>query len=196
MSMEIERAKYEKVWQSDDYRKFSPGLKVIKQFDLIKAFKDFGIESILDVGCGSGKALKAFLDAGFDAHGFDIADNCLDPDLVESCHLTTGCVWTDGDLPAGFDLIFCTDVCEHLPPEHVIDSLRCMKEASGKYVFLSIALFADSFGHKLLGEPLHLSHHDSAWWLRTIEQVGLKTTMVKIETRNSTEELWLHCLCH
>lgn len=195
-----ERVKYERVWKNPDYRRFSPGLKAIAKFDLLSLFNRLNVRSILDVGCGSGKAMQEMKNSiyKFTVDGFDIAHNCLDEHIARTCRLYTGCVWTLHDLPTGYDLLFCTDVMEHIPPDKVRDTLECLCYATARYVFLGIALFPDSFGPKLIGEPLHLSVHDSDWWLKEIKDSGLLVRYHSVDcdpVGPVKNERWFYCLC-
>ncbi|OYV02542.1 MAG: hypothetical protein CFE26_21985, partial [Verrucomicrobiales bacterium VVV1] len=73
---DLERAKYEQMRQHADYRKFSPGLHALDKFGLAQQFRDLGVRTILDAGCGSGKFMQAVLErhaAEFTIRGFDIA---------------------------------------------------------------------------------------------------------------------------
>jgi hypothetical protein len=57
-----EQAKYETMWQHDDYRTFSPGLFALERLDLAGSFRQHGVRSILDAGCGSGKFMRSILE--------------------------------------------------------------------------------------------------------------------------------------
>jgi len=196
MSIEIERAKYEKVWECEDYRKFSPGLRAIKDFKLLDIIKKDRIKSVLDVGCGSGKAMQYLLTQmpELKVHGFDIAKNCLDDFFSGSDCLTTGCLWSD-PLPEGYDLHISADVFEHLPEEYVELSLANILKSAKVSAFFCIALFKDRFGPQLLGEPLHLSIFSSEEWLRRIEGSGWQVSKHSTLTSSTGTPLWLYCYC-
>lgn len=193
---EQEKAKYEQVWKSDDYRKFSPGLKAIQDFGILGYIKQDRITSVLDVGCGSGKAMRFLMEKmpGLKVHGFDIAENCLDDFFTGADALTTGCLWSD-PLPEGYELICFTDVAEHLPPEHVEASLKNIYDSSKVAAFFCIALFKDHFGMKLLGEPLHLSLFSSEEWLKRIKESGWSCTSHTVVSGQNGSPMWLYALC-
>ena len=196
MSIEIERAKYEKVWECDDYRKFSPGLRAIKDFKLLDIIKKDRIKSVLDVGCGSGKAMQYLLTQmpELKVHGFDIASNCLDDFFSGSDCLTTGCLWSD-PLPEGYDTITACDIFEHLPEEHVEASLKNIYDSCKVSAFFCIALFPDKFGALLLGEPLHLSLFPFEAWLKKIDNAGFDYVRWHVVEAADKKPMWLYAYC-
>lgn len=193
---EQEKAKYEQVWKSDDYRRFSPGLKAIQDFRLLDYIRRDRITSVLDVGCGSGKAMRYLMEKmpSLKVHGFDIADNCLDDWFKDSDVLTTGCLWSD-PLPEGYELLISTDVFEHIPVEHVEASLKNIYDSSKYAAFFCIALFPDNFGPLLLGEPLHLSLFPAEEWLERIHASGWKDSRNVVIKARDGRPMWLYAYC-
>ena len=197
---ERERAKYEQMWQHDDYRKFSPGLHALERLGLAKEFRALGVRTILDAGCGSGKFMQRILEqhgAEFTIRGFDIAGNCLDPWFAgrEAELLTTGCLWDEDSLPAPNDAVVCTDVMEHIPTDKVPAVLRNLCAASTKCVFLGIALFPDAFGPKVLGAPLHLTVKPVEWWREQADAAGLEMLSGAVQRTPDQTPMWLYLLC-
>jgi hypothetical protein len=196
-STAAEKAKYEQMWQHDDYRKFSPGLHALEKLDLAKQFQKLGVRSILDAGCGSGKFMRRILEehAGtFTIRGFDIADNCLDPWFGDRFRglLTTGCLWEPGSLPAPNDAVVCTDVMEHIPTDKVPAVLRNLCSAATRVVFFGIALFPDAFGPKVIGAPLHLTVESPDWWTRQITSAGMQVVSAAVLKNSAQEPMWLY----
>lgn len=152
---DTERAKYERVWTHDDYRRVSPGEKGV----------DFAIEQmgwqkgqhILDLGCGTGRATFKLVEAGMRAIGVDTADNAPTPGVgihfIQHCLTSPMGAFTPA--PDGF----CTDVMEHIPPHLVETVLRNIADAC-QSVFFGIAHFPDSWH----GETLHLTVRPPEWW--------------------------------
>lgn len=196
VTAEQEKAKYEQVWKSDDYRKFSPGLKAIQDFNVLGYIKADRITSVLDVGCGSGKAMRFLMEKmpRLRVHGFDIADNCLDDWFRGSDSLTTGCLWSD-PLPEGYELHVVCDIFEHIPMEHVDACLANIYQSAKVAAFFGIALFEDSFGPLLLGTPLHLSLLSSEDWLTRIQKSGWNVVKSAVATNSSGKPMWLYCYC-
>ncbi|MFT3829189.1 MAG: class I SAM-dependent methyltransferase [Opitutaceae bacterium] len=194
-----EKAKYERMWQHDDYRTFSPGLHALEHLDLVGCFRKLGVRSILDAGCGSGKFMRRILEqhaAEFNIRGFDIAANCLDPWFAgrETELLTTGCLWDPAGLPGPSDAVVCTDVMEHIPTDKVPAVLANLRAAATKAVFLGIALFPDGFGPKVLGRPLHLTVQTPEWWRAQAAAAGLTAVSVVVQKHQSGQPMWLFLL--
>ncbi len=66
-----ERRKYEECWAHDDYRKYSPGESVLPIFKSIARRRG----TLVDIGCGTGRAGQHLADAGFDVTLLDFARN-------------------------------------------------------------------------------------------------------------------------
>ncbi len=190
-----EREKYEIVWQHDEYRKFSPGERAGRRFDITRMLKKGGVKTVLDAGCGSGKLLRQLMEDGsFDVHGFDIASNCLDPffDQIKDSILTIGSLWNKEDFSKPYDAIICTDVLEHIPPEHVSQVLENLNNCTRRLCYLAIALFPDGFGEVILKKPLHLTVRPASWWLGELQKAGFSRIHHLVETNQEGEEIWLH----
>lgn len=196
---DVERRKYEKVWQCDDYRTFSPGLRGAGVVNLIDFFRNQSVTSILDAGCGSGKLMQKLITEypqEFDVHGFDISANCLDPffDGIRDEVLTVGCLWKLADYGRAYDGVICTDVMEHIPTERVSQTLRNLRMCTKKAGYLGIALFPDDYGKRILGEPLHLTVKEAEWWIAEIQQAGFQVSQHGVETTQHGQPMWLHTL--
>ncbi len=165
---EIEACKYRKAWGTEkrEYASYSPGLDHSGSNNFLDFFQENGVKTILDAGIGSGKLSKKMLDLGFDCHGLDIADNCLDPDMayLKDKILTVGPLWDVSLFESGsFDAVVCTDVMEHIQESYINRIIGNFSIWTKKYVFLQIALLPDNFG-QLIGESLHLTVKPKGWW--------------------------------
>lgn len=194
-----EKAKYERMWQHDDYRTFSPGLHALERLELVGAFRKLKVRTILDAGCGSGKFMRRILEqhaAEFSIRGFDIAANCLDPWFAgrEADLLTLGCLWDPSGLPGPNDAVVCTDVLEHIPTDKVPAVLANLRAAATRAVFLGIALFPDGFGPKVLGRPLHLTIQPFDWWRAQVTAAGLEPLSIVVQNHQSGQPMWLYLL--
>ena len=194
-----ERRKYEQVWESEEYRRFSPGLRGAELVKLIDFLRAQRVRTILDAGCGSGQLMRQLItDYGreFDVRGFDISANCLDSwfDDIRDDVLTVGCLWNLADYGRVYDGIICTDVMEHIPTDRVpqtLDNLRKCTRTAGYY---GIALFPDGYGQKLLGEPLHLTVKEPNWWCSELQRAGYAVVRSLVESAPDGKLLWLHAL--
>jgi 2-polyprenyl-3-methyl-5-hydroxy-6-metoxy-1,4-benzoquinol methylase len=108
----------------------------------------FKAESILDYGCGKGTLARAV--------GREVTE--YDPAVPGKDRL---------DPEATFDLVVCTDVLEHVEPEHLYDVLYDIKRRARKAVFFAIATRP---AKKTLpdGRNAHLIIRDAMEWLVTI----------------------------
>lgn len=159
-----EQEKYRRMWtEVPDYRRTSPGEALVPTF-LHTADWAPG-DSLMDVGCGTGRAGLVLSRAGFLVFLFDITSEARDPE-VSRLPFIEGCLW-DG-LGLRRDWIYCCDVLEHIPPEHVDKSLDAIKECARLGAFLQIALFKDGYG-AWIGDTLHLTVERPEWWKQKIE---------------------------
>ena len=156
-----ERAKYEQVWEAPEYRRYSPGEAMAWPFIRIARPKG----SIIDFGCGPGRASLMFHLFGLDVTMIDTAVNCLDDEIVQEigARFVQGNLW-DSDLPIPVaDYGYCVDVMEHIPPEWVGAVIANILRHA-QTTFFHICLRKDHFGEALIGHPLHLTVKPFAWW--------------------------------
>src|SRR6187549_3029780 len=102
-----ERAKYSEIWSFDEYREAnSPGLINVDRFMSVMQPKPG--TSLIDIGCGSGKAGLEFEKRGLQVSWTDITDAGLDK-AVKRHRFIEAPLW--GFTPLGeWDYGFCCDV--------------------------------------------------------------------------------------
>jgi SAM-dependent methyltransferase len=158
---DVERVKYEKMWAIQAYRDNEGNRKAAERFlRLVKMPKG---SSVLDVGCGPGYASRHFVERGMKVVAADIAANAMPEEnrsVVEE--FVVGSAW---DLPRRIqvDYGFCTDMMEHIPTRHVMDTLAAIKACVRNEVYFDIGLRKDSMG-KLINDTLHLTVRPLDWW--------------------------------
>lgn len=168
-----ERDKYAEIWSRPEYREaHSPGVENVDRF--MRVIEPSQGSSIIDIGCGSGKAGLEFERRGLKAWYADITDAGLD-ESVDRTRFLQGPLWAPWPtIPRWnnqFDFGFCCDVLEHIPPEYSM--LVCDRILENCDVaWLQICNQPDEFGPKLLGEPLHLTVQPYAWWLLRLGTLG------------------------
>ena len=114
-------------------------------------------DTVIDFGCGTGRAAKKFEEQDFPVVGVDFVRAALETEIA----FVEACLW---DMPSfKADWGFCTDVMEHIPPEKVPDVLEQIHARTKKGCFFQIALTKDSFGDRI-GERLHLTVQSLDWW--------------------------------
>ncbi len=165
-----EQAKYDLIWsQCPSYRDCSPGEMFASFF--LKHFQVRAEQTIIDFGCGTGRACHAFLAHNLNIILVDFSPHALDEQirhLMALCpdRLTfiQACLW---QLPKSLrraDWIYCCDVLEHIPENRIDQVLQGMAHKMQKGGYLSICLQEDLAG-KHFGFPLHLTVKDKEWWL-------------------------------
>lgn len=170
---ESERSKYELMWEFDAYRTSSPGEQLVH--DAITEMGMAGGDSLIDFGCGPGRATSILQKAGIRATGLDIAANCLD-DGVE-VPFRQVCLW---DLPEDIDPAdwgYCCDVMEHIPPDKVDAVLANIRAKTKRGVFFNIAFLHDTHG-EVIQQRLHLTIHSEGWWLNKLREFWPNTEVL------------------
>ena len=165
-----EREKYQEIWSHKNYRKFSPGERLVDY-----AFESMGMkqgESLIDFGCGTGRAANKFkLVHGMVVCGVDHAGNCLDDDI--NITFENHCLWEMHYIDHDYDWGYCCDVMEHIPTEKVHEVMKRIASISKKGAFLNIATRDDDMGN-LIGKKLHMTVADASAW-ETILKRHFKT---------------------
>jgi hypothetical protein len=117
-------------------------------------------KTFLDIGCGKDTLRKAMRQELLKLGMLDrFALHVYDPALLEH---------SAEPLPA--DVVFATDVAEHIEPEHVEDWLRFFASKTKKLWFMTVAtrpavkVLAD-------GRNAHLSIHPWLWWAEKIDAI-------------------------
>jgi len=155
-----EREKYTRIWAHDDYRKNSPGERLVTYF--LKQVKWAPGDSLIDIGCGTGRAGLALSKAGLLVTLFDITRSAVDP-AASRLPFVQGCLW-EGVPTIPRDWVYCCDVLEHIPTEHVDASLDAIRDVAKRGAFLQIALMPDAWH----GETLHLTVETQDWWVKKL----------------------------
>lgn len=168
-----EQEKYTRMWTRPEYRQVAPGEQIASLF--LTQAQPRADSEVIDFGAGTGRgALMLALLGRCRVHMLDFARNCLDPEVEEATQTQPDRLkFTQHDLtkpaPVTARYGFCTDVMEHIPPEQVTGVLTNIL-AAAQHVFFQIACEDDVCG-ALIGEPLHLSVHDYAWWLAKFQEL-------------------------
>jgi hypothetical protein len=155
-----EAFKYGKLWALPQYRTVSPG-EELAPFFLGIAKPKVGSE-IIDFGCGTGRASMVFAKHGLNVTMVDFVSNCLDPNVKEKLGDKFCKLDLENKLPIAAEYGYCVDTMEHIPPDKTDTVLNNILLAA-KHVFFAIPKGPDQLG-ELIGEQLHLTQHDFAWW--------------------------------
>lgn len=156
---EQERIKYEKMWSRDEYRRNSPGERLLKRNAM--PFKPG--DTVADLGCGTGRASEVLKSKGCQVVGVDHAANCLEANIP----FVTACLWDLPDLSV--DWFFSCDVMEHIPEDMVEKALSEAQRISRNGGVFSICFGPDGMG-RIIGEKLHLTVKPLEWWRSKIDK--------------------------
>jgi SAM-dependent methyltransferase len=167
--LSAQRDLYQGIWSLPSYGINSPGEKHVEMFCEMTGTQMRG--SVLDAGCGSGKAAVALA-----AKGFDVTLCDLTPDgLIEAARdlpFYEACLWHNLKRAIGFkDWVFCCDVLEHVPQEFTMLTIARLLEVARRGVFLSIDFQPDDFG-VWMGQPLHQTVQPFLWWKARLAEMG------------------------
>lgn len=160
-----EQAKYTKVWQIAAYRHFSPGEQMLPLFRQIVRRRG----TLIDIGCGTGRASAKLADAGFEVTCADFVPASRDREARALPFVKLnifGRRWPDAE----WDYGYCCDVMEHMPPEKVDAALTNIMTHCRR-AFFSICFTADHFGQHV-GETLHLTVQPFTWWRDKLAEHG------------------------
>jgi len=135
-------------------------------------------------GCSHGLGVEMLHKLGFKAFGVDVAskaidmaitrrgDTCGQPPCFKIASLT--------DLPYGnrsFDVGLSSDVLEHISPDDMPKVAAEMSRVVRIYLILRIANFPEmskSGEHAGMFSNVHLSVHESTWWVNAFKPFGWK----------------------
>ncbi len=135
-------------------------------------------DTVLDWGCGTGRAARKFHDHGMPTLMIDIADNCLDPIIKQivnqegaELHFINACIWEEEPFAeVGGDFSFACDVLEHIPEQHVHDVLRNIADCTAAYAYMQPHHRRDKWGTQGHDLELHLTVRPREWWTQQIER--------------------------
>lgn len=172
--IEHERTKYEKVWRNRSYGRHSPAAIAYNELQLKVNFSRQDVQTILDVGCGSGKVHPQLVKDGFTVTAVDLAANCLFPENKEFSDFHVGSAHDFQFMSAlgAHDAVICVDVMEHIPPEYVLGTLYNLITVTNKMLVIGVYTAPDVSGPKLVGEPLHLTVQPAEWWKKMVSSAA------------------------
>lgn len=175
-----EREKYQEMYASGKYHDVNHGLRLLSEVTRASDAPNLIGKRVLDAGCGTGEAVLALHEAGADAYGFDIAGNCLKPEVVpRTDQFYLGCLWEMPlEIMGHFDYCFCADVMEHIPEEKVGAVFAQLFEACDTLYF-RICTREEKFGHRVIGKDLHITVHEFEWWMKAARE-AMPTALLAI----------------
>lgn len=133
-------------------KSFGKGGKILKVVH--ELIKERNISSLLDFGCGKGGASQSFREQypDIELYSYDPATSPI-------------------ELPEHVDLVYSSDVLEHVEPELLQETLIDLKNRS-TYMYHLIACHPAK--KKLRdGRNAHLIIENPSWWRKELEKAGL-----------------------
>jgi 2-polyprenyl-3-methyl-5-hydroxy-6-metoxy-1,4-benzoquinol methylase len=164
---EVDSSAYNQYYQDSAFRhETSYGRRFIKD-----VFRNISFRTVLDAGCGSGIIVRYCLENGYVPRGIELSDwivrnRC--PDLYEAGIVQIGSL---GQLPYrdnSFDLVFSSDVLEHIPENEIPQVVSELVRVAGRDLFLSISLRPSSMNNKY-----HVTLKPREWWERQFTNCGV-----------------------
>lgn len=105
--------------------------------------KNFKFKTALDAGCGMGHMTRALLKIGKQVKGTDVSRAAIKhflPDLAKKGIVTQAGLEKLPYQDNEFDLVFCSDVMEHIPMFDVRASIKELTRVTERYLVLTINL--------------------------------------------------------
>jgi hypothetical protein len=124
---------------------------------------DYGVRSVLDVGCGDGQALDWFAGQGCTVYGIDGIEQPED-DRIEQHDFTKGPWKVRGNRIAGaYDLVWCCEFVEHVEEQYVPNFLEAF--LASPLVLLTHALPGQGGHH-------HVNCQADGYWIWQAGKIG------------------------
>ena len=160
-----EKEKYQLMWNIPSYRNVSPGEFIVDKFlEVVKPDS-----TIIDFGCGTGKASIKLSENSHDVILVDFTDNCRDQEALALTFIQADLTKS---IPVSAEYGLCTDVMEHIPTNDVGKVIDNIMKSADK-VFFQISTVDDHFG-KMIGHALHNTVKPHDWWKGRFDIRGLK----------------------
>jgi SAM-dependent methyltransferase len=159
--------------------------------EAITICENINFQSVLDFGCAKGFLVHALTLLGKEAIGVDISEYALSTSLEQ---VKDKLFMLDRPLSEmGFkvDLLIAKDVLEHIPEEHIDETLSEFYEVCDQ-AFLVIPL-GDNDAFRIREyeiDKTHVTRKDEEWWINKIKKAGFKLTSFNYEFGN-VKEKWI-----
>ena len=137
--------------------------------------------TVLDVGCANGFLVESFLEAGKEARGIELSPHVVEvlpPRLLDAIEV--------GDFAAArgsWDLVCCTEMAEHIPPERSRELVRKLTSLATESIYFTAAPVGQG-GHGHINCRSHLEWLD--WfalegWIFDVRSHELRMRLEKLE---------------
>jgi SAM-dependent methyltransferase len=137
--------------------------------EVIDCIEKYQITSILDFGCGKGNFLSTLKDRypNIEVFGFDPGNDIF------------------STLPDKVDMIYSSDVLEHIEPDYLIETLADLKTRCSKIMYHLIACHP---AKRIMndGRNAHLIIENPDWWRSKLQSVEYQIISEKITQYQAT----------
>jgi 2-polyprenyl-3-methyl-5-hydroxy-6-metoxy-1,4-benzoquinol methylase len=164
---EVDSSVYDQYYQEAQHRyEDSYGRRFIKD-----VCRNLDFNTALDAGCGSGIIVRYLRAKGYVARGIELSDwivhtQCAD--LLQDGAVQIGSLDKLPYRDNSFDLVFSSDVLEHIPEDVIPQVVSELVRVSRRDLFLSISLRPSSMNNKY-----HLTLKPREWWERRFLDCGV-----------------------
>ncbi len=129
------------------------------RLDWIRSFTELSGARALDVGCGGGILTEAMAACGAELTGIDMAEAPLAVARLHQLESAAGIDYRQAtaeqlaeELPAGFDIVTCLEMLEHVPdPAAVIAACHTLVRPGGHVFFSTINRSPKAFAFAIVG---------------------------------------------
>lgn len=152
--------------------------------------QQYQIQSVLDIGCGNGIYLHAFLEAGVaDVTGIDGSPNAKETALVDGKYIEIRDLSAQIEMNKSYDLVMTIEVAEHLD-EKDADTFVANLCRHGNRVYFSAA-------HPGQGGTHHVNEQPKEYWIEKFKQHGFElqeqvSTELATYLEKENAVFWLH----
>lgn len=167
---------YDQLWRGfwGDMQRFGPVHRHITE-DLVRTVASLDVQSVLDVGCGSGDNLAALaVVKRYELTGVDISHEAISVAGLRVPSAKLYCLDIQHDvLPQKFDLVISIQVVEHLLDD--IAAFKSIASMARNYVFISTIGGAMRPSEIAIG---HVRNYSSVELQRKLESAGLNVLRI------------------
>lgn len=146
-----------------------------------KTMELFHPASVLDLGCGTGKALAYFYAKGLDAMGVEGSKLAISksehPQLIKHFNLTK-----ELNLNRKFELIWSFEFVEHIHPRYINNLLQTFSHHSD-HIVLSAALPGQ-------GGEGHFNENTCEYWIAQFQKYNYRYDPVKTNALREVDEIY------
>jgi ubiquinone/menaquinone biosynthesis C-methylase UbiE len=132
-NVSIEKKVYKQVYEDFDWQDLKLTDELKTKIQLILTTIPNNVNNIIDIGCGNG-LITNVLSKSYDVLGVDISENALKNVYTRTLQSSSSNVDVND---SSFDLVFSSELLEHLLENDYLDTISEMKRIASNYIFLT-----------------------------------------------------------